>query len=88
MVPQLFDRWREADAAARAAEREVLAASLEALDGKGVPPTSEARARARNLRIAADALLNGALSSLRTAAERADYADRQGSGAPPESHPT
>lgn len=72
MTSQLFERWRHADAVARAAEMEVLTASLEALDGKGSPPSCESQARARSLRVAADAMLNGALSSLRMAAERAD----------------
>lgn len=82
MPPQLFEKWREADAAARAAEKDVLTASLEALDGKRVPPSLEDRERAKKLRAAADAMLHAALASLRSAAQRADN-DREG----PESRP-
>lgn len=80
---QLFDRWRELDWEARGVEQDVLRASLAALDGNGAPPTIEARERARKLRVAADALLNTVLASLRKADQRSDASDRQG----PESRP-
>jgi hypothetical protein len=80
---KLFDQWREADAAARAAEKEVLTASLDALDGKRQPPSTQDRDRAKKLRAAADGMLHVALSSLRTAAKRANTGDREG----PESRP-
>jgi hypothetical protein len=76
-APKLFDRWREADGAARVAEKEVLAASLEALDGKGPAPSMQARERAKRLRAVADAMLNAALASL-TVPERAAKSDREG----------
>lgn len=82
-TPQLFDVWRQADAAARLAEKEVLTASLDALDGKGGPPSIEDRERAKRLRATADTLLHGALASLRAAALRADHGDPDG----PDSHP-
>jgi hypothetical protein len=80
---KLFDKWREADAAARAAEKEVLTASLDALDGKRGPPSLEERNHAKRLRAAADGMLHAAMGSLRTAAKRANTGDREG----PESRP-
>lgn len=79
-APQLFDKWREADAAARAAERDVVTASLDALDGKGTPPSTQDGERARQLRAQADAVLHVALASLRTAAERPGTGDGERPG--------
>jgi hypothetical protein len=81
--PQLFDKWREADAAARAAEKGVLAASLEALDGKRAPPSVEDRERARRLRALADAMLQAALASLGSTSQRPSTSDREGQLRPP-----
>jgi hypothetical protein len=69
-TPQVFDQWREADAAARAAEKDVLAASLEALDGKRRPPSLKEREHAKSLRAAADAMLQSALAALNRVAQR------------------
>lgn len=82
-APQPFDKWREADAAARAAEKEVLSASLDALDGKRGPPSVEDRERAKRLRGCADAMLQSALAALTTASERSDKADREGAESRP-----
>jgi hypothetical protein len=77
-TPQLFDKWREADAAARTAEKGVLAGSLETLDGKGAPPSIDDGERARRLRAAADAMLHTALAALRGSSERPSTRDREG----------
>jgi hypothetical protein len=76
-APQLFDKWREADAAARTAEKGVFTASLKALDGKGGPPSIDDRERARRLRAAADAMLHTALAALRSSSERPSTGDRE-----------
>lgn len=82
-APQLFDKWREADAAARAAEKDVVTASLDALDGKGTPPSTQDGERARQLRAQADVMLHVALASLRTASERPGTAGGQGPASRP-----
>ena len=78
MPTQLFDKWREADAAARAVEDEVLAASLDALDGKRGPPSIHDRETAKRLRAAANGMLQVALASLRTAARSSNPREREG----------
>jgi len=52
----LLDRWRVADHEARLVETAVVEGSLRALDGLGVCPSAQDRARARALRQAADDL--------------------------------
>jgi hypothetical protein len=81
-APKLFDEWRQADAAARAAEKNVLAASLDALDGKRGPPSIDDRDNAKRLRAAADAMLHAALASLRNSADRPSGGDREGRSRP------
>jgi hypothetical protein len=83
--PQLFEKWREADAVARAAEKDVLTASLDALDGKRTPPSVDERERARRLRVAADAMLQSALAALRASAEHPSKGDREGQSSRPPS---
>jgi hypothetical protein len=82
-TPRLFEKWREADAVARAAEKDVLTASLDALDGKGAPPSVDDRERARRLRATADGMLQFALVALGGSAERPG----RGDGEHPSSRP-
>jgi hypothetical protein len=84
-TPRLFEKWREADAVARAAEKDVLTASLDALDGKGAPPSIEERERARRLRADADGMLQFALAALGGSAERPGKADGDRSSSRPAS---
>ncbi|TFZ00965.1 hypothetical protein EZ313_21280 [Ramlibacter henchirensis] len=62
-LQKLFDNWREADAAAREAEREVQAAYMKFMDGKGEPPSRELQLRVRVLRRAATDRLTCALTA-------------------------
>jgi hypothetical protein len=78
-TPRLFARWREADAVARAAEKDVVVASLDALDGKGAPPSVDDRERARQLRVAADRMLQSALAALSASAESPARGNAEGS---------
>lgn len=52
---QLYEEWRVADAAARAAERSVMHGVLSAIDTQGEPPQVQAWDRARSLRNKAEA---------------------------------
>lgn len=61
----IFEAWRRADTAARAAEGAVRMAFLHALDGHGNPPDVEDRERAKRLRAHADALLQVALDAVK-----------------------
>jgi hypothetical protein len=62
--PVFFQEWRDADRAARAAECDVLKASLQALDRQGNPPSLSARAQAKRLRELADGLLRTAMTDM------------------------
>jgi hypothetical protein len=64
-----LDAWRTADAAARAAEDEVMSALLQAVESRAKPPTPEHLERARKLRKAADALLQLAIAELKADAD-------------------
>jgi hypothetical protein len=61
---QLLSQWRTADGAARAAESQVLTASLQALAGQGQPPSRTERACATRLRETANELLQSAMAQL------------------------
>lgn len=60
----LLATWRKADVIARAAEDVLLTASLQALDGNGQPPTRADQENAKQLRRAADVLLEHALGKM------------------------
>lgn len=60
----LLATWRKADVIARAAEDVLLTASLQALNGKGQPPTRADQENAKQLRRAADALLEHAFRKM------------------------
>jgi hypothetical protein len=63
--PNHLAAWRTADDAARVVEDAVLAASLRALDGHGQPPSMKDRRRAKQLRSAANLLLDKALGEMK-----------------------
>jgi hypothetical protein len=60
----LFQEWRTADRAAFAAEKTLLSASMQAIDGKGVAPTDAERDRVRKLRSTANDLFHLAMAEL------------------------
>lgn len=64
MDAECLQKWRDADHAARAAEARILEASLKALDHGGEPPSLADRVHATNLRAAANALLEDAMSEI------------------------
>lgn len=55
LTNQLYEEWRIADAAARAAERSVMSGVLTAIDTQGEPPQVQSWERARSLRNTAEA---------------------------------
>jgi len=63
MYSRLLQQWREADYAARAAEARILEAESQAVDGRESPTLAD-RVKATNLRAAANALLEGAMSEI------------------------
>ena len=60
----LFGQWRAADRDAHAVEQAVTRASLDALEGRGVPPSSEELAKAQELRQTADRLFKLAMKEM------------------------
>jgi len=73
----LFQEWRLANRVATAAERAMLNASIQALEGKGEPPSPAEAQRAKGLRRAADDLFQLAMAHMRELAVMA----RTGGGA-------
>lgn len=63
-VQEAFDAWRRADAAAAEAEREVSNAAMQALEGKGPPPSRELLERMHELRAQANVLLTHAMNTM------------------------
>lgn len=57
----LFHEWRVANRMATAAERSMLHTSIQALEGKGEPPSADEAQRIRRLRAAADDLFQRAM---------------------------
>lgn len=55
LTNQLYEEWRVADAAARAAERSVMNGVLSAIDTQGEPSQVQSWERARSLRNKAEA---------------------------------
>ena len=64
----LLDRWRAADHEARLAETAVVEGSLRALEGLGICPSPQERAKARALRQLADDLFVLAAAELKAEA--------------------
>jgi hypothetical protein len=64
----LFNEWRVADRQAHAMEQALTRASLEALEGRGEPPSAQERAQAHKLRRAADDLFQLAMEEMRARA--------------------
>lgn len=73
----LFQEWRVAHRAATAAEKDMLNASILALDGKGEPPSQAEALRVRRLRATADNLFQLAMAQM---AEMAIMAKTAGKG--------
>lgn len=64
----LFNEWRAADRKAHAMEQELTRASLEALEGRGEPPSAQERAQAHKLRRTADDLFQLAMEEMKAKA--------------------
>lgn len=60
----LFQEWRVANRIATAAERAMLNASIQALDGKGEPPSPSEAQRVKRLRATADNLFQLAMAQM------------------------
>jgi hypothetical protein len=73
----LFQAWRVANRAATAAEKDMLNASILALDGKGEPPSQAEALRVKRLRATADDLFQLAMAQM---AELAVMARTAGGG--------
>jgi hypothetical protein len=63
-VRDAFEAWRQADSLASDLERQVRAAAVEALEGKGGPPAEDLRRRARELRQHANGLLKQTIDAM------------------------
>lgn len=61
---ELLQQWRVANHSAITAEKEMLIASLDYLAGKGIEPTDADRERARQKRLAADALFKTTMTQI------------------------
>jgi hypothetical protein len=82
--PNHLAAWRTANDAARVVEDAVLAASLRALDGHGQPPSMKDRRRAKQLRSAANLLLDKALGEMKAEHPSSSNGNRvASSGRPP-----
>ena len=65
----LFKEWRVADRQAHALERVLSKSFLDALQGRGNPPSADERAQARKMRQTADDLFQVAMADLKARAE-------------------
>jgi hypothetical protein len=64
----LFKEWRVADRQAHALERSLSKSFLDALQGRGDPPSVDDRVRARRMRQMADDLFQVAMADLKARA--------------------